>query len=125
MSEEGLLRTLAAIGCRPGKEYRASEEFMDLVMPYDESVWAVPVRKGLVLATSSLEPHELVKILEGKVSAYINTIVMGKRLCSCKRVMKKNCLLEVEEGKEGFCVGRVTLRIEGYLKNKGGVLKKA
>ncbi len=125
MLEERLLKTLVAIGCKPGKEYRASEEFMDLVMPYDEGVWAVPIKKGLVLATSSLEPDEMVRILEGKVSAYINTIVMGKRICSCKKVMRKNCLLEVEDGKEGFCVGRIILRIEGYLKNKGGILKKA
>ncbi len=124
MSEERLLRSLIAIGCRPGKEYRASEEFMDLVMPYDESVWALPIKKGLVVATSSLEPRELVRVLEGKVSAYINTIIIGRRLCSCKKVMKKNCLLEVEEGNEGFCVGRVTLVVEGYLRNKGGILKK-
>ena len=124
MPEERLLRSLIVIGCRPGKEYRASEEFMDLVMPYDESVWAAPIKKGLVVATSSLEPQELVRVLEGKVSAYINTIVIGRSLCSCKKVMKKNCLLEVEEGNEGFCVGRVILRMEGYLRNRGGILKK-
>ncbi len=124
MSEERLLKTLVAIGCKPGKEYRAAEEFMDMIMPYDPSVWAVPVKKGLVVATTSLEPKELLKVLEGKISAYINTIIFGKEKCKCKRVIKKNCLLDVEEGKEGFCVGKVTLRIEGYIRNKGGVLKK-
>ncbi|ABU81709.1 hypothetical protein [Ignicoccus hospitalis] len=116
------MKTLFVVTCKPGKELRAAEEVMDLLLYCDEGALAVPTAKGLALGTTSLGPEEAAKCLEGKVSAYINWIYFGDELCEKCKALKKQCLEEVEEGFEAFCTGRAIVKIKKALRAKRGVL---
>ncbi len=121
MLEGELPRSIIIVTCVPGKEFRAGEEVMDILMYFDQSVWCVDLLKGLVVCTSSLKPREIEAALKGRVVAYVNQVIAGNELCECP-ALRKGCLREVEEGTEAFCVGRAVVRIGAWLRAKKGVL---
>ena len=117
-----LPRTIAVVTSNPGKEFRAGEEFMVLIMYFDQTVWCVKLLKGLSVCTTSLTPKEVEEALKGKVVAYVNQVMAGNELCHCP-ALRKGCLLNVKEGKEAFCVGKAVVRIGGWLKARNGILR--
>jgi len=119
------LRTLFIATCKPGKEFRAAEEVLDVLLYCDESAAATPLSKGLVIGTTALTPEEAKKCLEGKILAYVNAIYLGNEICKSCKALKKQCLREVEEGEEAFCTGKVVVRIGARLKSKKSVLVSA
>ena len=122
MPKRRLPRTIAVVTSHPGKEFRAGEEFMDLIMYFDQTVWCVELLKGLSVCTTSLTPKEVEEVLKGKVVAYVNQILAGNEPCECP-ALRKGCLLNVKEGKEAFCVGRAIVRIGAWLRARNGVLR--
>ncbi len=116
------MRTLIVGTCKPGKEFRASEEIMDIIMHYDPTVMLGEYGKGIVVGSSELPPETLKDILKGKVMAYVNNIYLGNELCEKCKALRKGCVINVEEGREAVCVGKAKVRIAFWLKNKGGVL---
>ena len=123
MPKGRLSRTVIVGTCKPGKEWRASEEIMDLLMPYDNTVQVVEYTKGVVAGSTALSPELAASILEGKVTAYLNYIYLSNEVCKECRAMRKGCALSVEEGKEGICIGKAVLRLTFIMKVKGGIIK--
>ena len=122
MSRKRLPRTLIVGTCKPGKEFRASEELMDILMHYDPSVSVVEYGKGLVVGTSSLEPRDLVNLLRGKVTAYLNRILVGNETCEGCKALRKGCVIEVPEGREAVCVGKALVKLEFELSVRNGII---
>ncbi|ALU12565.1 hypothetical protein EYM_05200 [Ignicoccus islandicus DSM 13165] len=114
-------RSIAIVTSKPGKEFRASEEVMDVLMYFDQTVWCVKLLKGLSICTTNLTPREAEEVLKGRVFAYVNQVLIGNELCYCP-ALKKGCLIEVPEGDDAFCVGKAVVRIGARLKAKRGIL---
>ena len=115
-------RTLIIGTCKPGKEFRASEELMDIIMHADPTVVVVEHAKGVVVGTTALTPRELAEVLKGKITAYINKVYAGDEPCEKCGALKKGCLMEVPEGNEAVCVGKALVRVKVVLDAKKGVL---